>query len=799
MKVRYPQLLVECGEESLRTEPISDFQTNPNFPESDLFLTFIPMEEAYAMPLVVKVVDDQDYGQQTVVGQASIDFLQPYFCDPWAQDYMPPRLPSKTLSVGLPPPFLGHIYEKFWFKASQAEDEYEHEVDWWSKLFWATGNDDKSLNYKYKSYHTLQVYDCELEAVPAFQGLQDFCQTFKLYQEQPQVDSPVVGEFKGNFRIYPVPEDPELPRPPRQFLVSSEYEDFPQLCLVRVYIVRAINLQPQDYNGLCDPYVILKLGQTKLGSRDSYHPNTLDPIFGMMFEITCNIPLEKDLQIQLYDFDLLSSDDEIGTTVIDLENRLLSGFGARCGLSRSYFQSGPFRWRDQMTPSYLLERYAKRKGLPPPVFNLEEDSVLYNGKKFKLQDFETKTPTVHGLGHKKERLALYILHAQGLVPEHVETRTLYSDSQPGIDQGKVQMWVDIFPKKLGPPGPRVNISPRKPKRYELRCIIWNTAQVDLVHETLSREKTSDIYIKGWLFGLEKDMQKTDIHYHSLTGEANFNWRFIFTMDYLAAEHMCVQSQKDYIWSLDPTSMKFPARLIIQIWDNDIFSSDDFLGVLELDLSDMPLPARYARQCSLTMMDHDPKWPYLQNKHVSLFKKKTITGWWPCQVHDGDKWRLSGKVKMTLEMLSEKEALIKPAGRGQSEPNQYPTLHPPLRNNPAFMWLRSPIKNFCYVFCKRYRFRIICTFVILVIMFTLFSFIYSAPNYLAMSWIKPELRLHPPIKIFNLISSLNTSNANSSILDTQTSDLEPVRDHEPILLKGFKNYLNGVFPELPAQN
>lgn len=33
-------------------------------------------------------------------------------------------------------------------------------------------------------------------------------------------------------------------------------------------------------------------------------------------------------------------------------------------------------------------------------------------------------------------------------------------------------------------------------RYELRCIIWKTAQVDLVHETFSREKMSDIYIKG---------------------------------------------------------------------------------------------------------------------------------------------------------------------------------------------------------------------------------------------------------------------------------------------------------------
>lgn len=35
--------------------------------------------------------------------------------------------------------------------------------------------------------------------------------------------------------------------------------------------------------------------------------------------------------------------------------------------------------------------------------------------------------------------------------------------------------------------------------------------------------------------------------------------------------------QDAFWRLDKTESKIPARVVFQIWDNDKFSFDDFLG------------------------------------------------------------------------------------------------------------------------------------------------------------------------------------------------------------------------------
>jgi len=96
---------------------------------------------------------------------------------------------------------------------------------------------------------------------------------------------------------------------------------------------------------------------------------------------------------------------------------------------------------------------------------------------------------------EEQRLALYVLRQQNLVPEHVETRNLYNPLQPSISQGQLHMWVDIFRKDFNIPDP-VDISPRKPEKYVLRVVVWNTKDVVLDEVSIATgEAMSDIYRK----------------------------------------------------------------------------------------------------------------------------------------------------------------------------------------------------------------------------------------------------------------------------------------------------------------
>uniref|UniRef100_A0A8C5CQ83 C2 domain-containing protein n=1 Tax=Gadus morhua TaxID=8049 RepID=A0A8C5CQ83_GADMO len=706
--VSCPSLQVECGGVVVQSCVIRSMKKKPNFDVNTLLIDVrLPVEELYMPPIVIKVIDNRQFGRKPVVGQCTIRCLDDFRCEP--QEELEEQ-EEETGDMALTPrdDILIDIDDKEPLIPGQ-EEEF---MDWWSKFYASTGETSRCGTYLEKGLDTLQVYDWELERVDAFGGLSDFCQTFKLYrgktQEEGQ-DPSLVGEFKGMFRIYPLPGDASSPMPPRQFtqLPSSGVED----CVVRVYVIQAHDLQPKDSNGKCDPYVKISLGKKTISDQDNYVPCTLEPVFGKLYELTCTLPLEKDLRVALFDYDMLSKDEKIGETVIDLENRFLSRHGARCGLPSTYCTSGVNVWRDQQSPSQLLSRVCERRGLRRPVY--QRDRLTFRGRQY-------TAPLNPHLGPLMERLSLLILRGLGLIPEHVETRPLYSPLQPEIQQGRLMMWVDVFPKSLGPPGPPFNITQRKAKKFFLRCIIWNTVDVILDDVSISGEKMSDIYVKGWLHGHEHNKQKTDVHYRSLGGEGNFNYRLLFPFHYLPAEQLCFVDRKEHFWSVDKTEKKIAPKLTIQIWDNDKFSFDDYLGHLEMDLNSMLRPAKSSVKCGLAMLQQ------AADQRVSLFQQKSVKGWWPCSCQLNGATTLAGKVEMSLEVVSEEEQEERPAGVGRDEPNMNPHLEEPKRPDTSFLWFSSPYKTMRFILWTRFKWFILL-FIILFLVFLFFGvFLYSFP-------------------------------------------------------------------------
>ncbi|KAJ1369754.1 hypothetical protein KIN20_031303 [Parelaphostrongylus tenuis] len=429
LSIRKPFLELIIGDSEAQTDPIPNLIKDPNF-ETPL-ITFaqvsLPSNLEFSPPLVINLYDIRAFKRRPLVGVCHITNFNKY------TRVVSKKIASKPEYTSLGGSFQRAIayswYEQEcscptgingprhkdvstptdWAQFDNIVDKEDQallstpyipslrkegmpKIDWWSKYYASSGHFEKAPGFEDSGMEYLSIFNDELECVNGYNGFEDFLDTFifmksskhkftRMFEHtfsavKGNFDDPEekekTGELKGKVFITKITEkegDAVLLDPPGVEFVGTVK------CLLRVYVVEAKGLVSMRKNGMCDPYIIVRCGKQKVSLKNNYRADTLDPIFGERVEMDVTIPLEKDLIITVMDRRKLVADDEIGSTHIDLENRLLSKWRATVGLSRQYTIQGELLWRDQQTPLAVLKSYCKKMRVPAPSILEKNDDV----------------------------------------------------------------------------------------------------------------------------------------------------------------------------------------------------------------------------------------------------------------------------------------------------------------------------------------------------------------------------------------------------------------------------------------
>lgn len=94
----------------------------------------------------------------------------------------------------------------------------------------------------------------------------------------------VVAVFKGRVKLYKwspqehfiTPYGGKLETGLFQHMPDNEQENF----LARIYVIRALNIRPLDWNGNSDSYIGVSIGGTKIYDKKNMVINQINPVFG---------------------------------------------------------------------------------------------------------------------------------------------------------------------------------------------------------------------------------------------------------------------------------------------------------------------------------------------------------------------------------------------------------------------------------------------------------------------------------------------------------------------------------------
>ena len=131
----------------------------------------------------------------------------------------------------------------------------------------------------------------------------------------------IVGKLKGLIRVMESEDDePMFPEEILNMLLK------PKPYKIRLYMLRATNLTGMDLDmfgniAKSDPYIKVTLGKFKFNDREHAVDDVTDVDLYQMIELNTELPGTSQLIIDVMDKDTIGSDDLIGRTTIDLEDR----------------------------------------------------------------------------------------------------------------------------------------------------------------------------------------------------------------------------------------------------------------------------------------------------------------------------------------------------------------------------------------------------------------------------------------------------------------------------------------------
>lgn len=339
------------------------------------------------------------------------------------------------------------------------------------------------------------------------------------------------GTFKCIVRLTPKEQEFWTPLPAQlgDLLSPDPYE-------VRVYVLAATNLMPGDSSNSSDPYLKVSLGHQTLGDRNDHLDGVVNANFYQSFVLGASLPGAAKLRIEVWDYDLLTQDDLIGATEIDLEERVFS-------------------------PDY------RRIQSKPPIEMRElrgPTSTQSQGTIKMFIDIVCKTDIWEGDGGREDEAPAAVTAAvtrrqtlrQVGAPQTAEERAESSSLMEEETRRR-----NASGKLRPPPPPLWDIQPPNAQEWELRVIVWGARDV-ACQDLNTIDNMNDLYVVSQYAGSKK--QETDTHWRSKGGEAQWNWRQSFPLT-LGHER------------------KPKERLRLQLWDRDVTNFDDCVGECTLDL------------------------------------------------------------------------------------------------------------------------------------------------------------------------------------------------------------------------